>query len=206
MNTVQRKLLETLPETLDLSLVTTVLIPLCFGDPEDPDDGCHDRFNEAVRRHGHIFNKTLIIQTGGTKENPLCDKMLNVVKKNNRYLWALRFLSIPLGWGTRAEIANAFSIIEVLSKPFLENGINVEHSKFKVVISSNRTHMTRIRWYVRIHNTSNLPIEFAEADHKFGFKNTLREWIGTPLIKLKDLFLGRENLIYRQEQNFSNKF
>lgn len=200
---IQKALLSRLPEYIDLSDITTVAIPLCFGDPRNFDDGCHDRFNTSIRNL--VPRKSLVIQTGGTKSLPLCDLMLECIKLKRKN-WATQFLSIPLGWGTRPEIANAFSIIELLNSKELSNGISIFDPTFKVVIASNKAHLKRIEWFVKIYNEHGIRVEYQEAQHEFGPIDTLRESIGTPLIKVKDLFLGLEHLRYTQEDEFSNQF
>jgi hypothetical protein len=203
---IERALLSRLPKDFDLTRVTIVSVPLCFGDPRNLNDGCHDRFDEAVKNLSKSFSKTLIIQTGGTKEKPLCSKMLKVIKSDGNHLWAPRFLSIPLGWGTRSEIANAFSIIQIILTKYQQNGIDTRPYEFKVIISSNKAHMPRIKWFVETYNVNNVPVEYREAKHYFGLKNTIRERIGTPLIKIKDSFLGRKYLLKKQERDFLDKF
>lgn len=203
MNSIQKTLLGRLPEYIDLSDITTVAIPLCFGDPRNFDDGCHDRFNASIR--DLIPRKSLVIQTGGTKSLPLCDLMLERIKLKRKN-WALQFLSIPLGWGTRSEIANAFSIIELLNNKELEGGLDIFHPCFKVVIASNKKHLKRIKWFVKIYNEHQIRVEYQEAQHEFGPISTLRESIGTPVIKVKDLLLGFEHLRYVHEDQFSAKF
>jgi hypothetical protein len=206
MTEIQKALLNRLPKFLDLSRITTVTIPLCFGDPGNIDDGCQERFDTATRGLGDQFSNTLIIQTVGTTENPLCDKMFSFVKESTKYLWTQRFLSIPLGWGTRSEIVGALSTIILLSAMHLENGIKTSSPDFKVIIVSNKAHLRRIKWYVKIHNISHLKIEYREAKHEFGFKDTLREWIGTPLIKLKDLIRGFQKIHKEQVFRTFNQF
>ncbi len=203
---IQQALLSRLPEYIDLSKITTVAIPLCFGDPKDPDDGCHDRFCAAIRGFSAIFSNTLIIQTGGTDADPLCDKMYKAVKDGRKYLWARRFMAIPLGWGTRSEIANAFSIIRILSIDQLKNGINTRDPDFRIIIASNKAHLRRIKWYVKIHNISNFNVVYREAEHEFGFISTLREWIGTPLIMFKDWILGFQKVHGDMVLKMFNKF
>lgn len=200
---IQQVLLSRLPEDTNFQEKTTVAVPLCLGIPQDPEDGCHDRFGASI--YGLIPLNTLIIQTGGTESLPLCDLMFESIKLKRRK-WILQFLAIRLGWGTRSEIANAFSIIRMLSIDRLKNGINTKNPNFKVVIASNKAHLRRIRWFVKIYNTDNLQVEYREALHEFGLKNTLREWIGTWLIMLKDTVVGFENLRDKQERRFLEKF
>lgn len=203
MNTIQKTLLERLPEGINLAEISSVIIPLCFGDPRDLEDGCHERFGVGVKNL--IPRKSLIIQTGGTTTQPLCDLMFDVVKLR-RPNWANQFLSIRLGWGTRSEIANAFSIIEAINSEELDEGINIFHPDFKVIFSTNQAHMKRVRWFTNIYNEHNLPVEYREAHHDFTLRSTLREYFGTPLIMLEDLFLGREHLRHVQDDVFFEKF
>lgn len=202
MNSIQKKLLEKLPENVYLAEVTSVIIPLCFGDPTYSEDGCHERFGAGIK--GLVPRKSLIIQTGGTTFNPLCDKMLNIVKAK-RPVWAKQFLSICLGWGTRSEIANAFSIIEALNSEELDGGIKIFDPDFKVIISTNKAHMKRVKWFVKIYNSHSVHVEYKEAHHDFTLRDTLREYFGTPLIMIEDIFLGRQHLTEVQDDDFCEK-
>lgn len=206
MNTIQRILTDRLPENFNLSNITTVTVPLCLGEPQDLNDGCHARFNTAIRGLGDKFSQTLIIQTGGTDENSLCDEMLHHVKKSEKYLWAQRFLSIPMGWGTRSEIAKSLLIIHYLSKKKRKGGIDTENPNFRVIFSSNPEHIPRIRHYVMIHNIDDLNVEYRESKHEFGLINTLREVIGLIFIKIKDKYKRKGPLREEQIENFLSIF
>jgi hypothetical protein len=211
MNKVQKALLSRLPETVDLSKITTIAIPLCLGDPKNLEDGCHDRFNAAIRGLGNYYSKILVIQTGGTHKKPLCEKMLEAVKSGKKYLWASRFLAIQLGWGTRSEIANLFFIINQLSKDNLKDGINTKSPDFKIIIASNKAHLSRIKWFVYVYNFNNLHVDYQEAQHDFSLRDTIREWIGTPIIRIKDRFCGSEKLGFKKlldshEKIFCSRF
>lgn len=191
-----------MPENVYLAEITSVVIPLCFGDPTYSEDGCHKRFDAGIQ--GLVPRKTLIIQTGGTILNPLCDKMLDIVKIK-RLAWAKQFLSVCLGWGTRSEIANAFSIIEMLNSAELDGGINILHPDFKVIIPTNKAHMKRVKWFVKIYNDHSVRVVYKEAQHEFTLRETLRECFGTPLIMLEDIFLGRQHLTDVQDSDFCEK-
>jgi hypothetical protein len=194
MTSLPKELFDRLPKDIDFSEITTIVIPLCLGNPCDFDDGCHDRLDEGI--NGLIPYKSLIIQTGGTKLIPLCDLMFNIIKKYKGN-WASRFVSMPLGWGTSAEIANAFHITRLL---ILNKYIDDNAHGFKIIIASNKAHLRRIRWYVKIHNITTLPVEYREAKHYFSLKDTVREWVGTPLVIIKDLIRGLRKT--HEEQNF----
>ncbi len=189
----QEAVVVVMPENIKLSEIKNVAIPLCLGGPKDLKDGCHARLNKSIE--GLESKKTLIIQTGGTSKKPLCIEMRDVLREAQNP-WSERFLSVPLGWGTRSEIYYAFYIINEFNKKEFRNGMDTS-SGFKVVIASNKAHLPRIEWFVWLYNIHNVKVEYREAKHRFGLINTLREYIGTPLIVAKDMFMILVRFCYR---------
>jgi len=193
MTVIQQYLLSKMPPKINLSKVRTVAVPLCFGDPRDPTDGCHARMNKAVE--GLDPETTLVIQTGG----PLCMPMKDQLTSP----WAARFLPICLEVGPRQEVSNALKIIHHLNDRYLRDGINVEHERFKVIFSSHASQLGKIEWFAKLYVMEDFAIEYRKALHPLSSKTKLSEIVSTPVTQLQDsLITGFEKLRAQADLEF----
>lgn len=180
----------TLPTGLTQAAITTFILPLAYGNPDDDMDGSNERFRKATFEISH--RSALVIQTAGYgKESPLkpaasarvalCDLMLARLKRKNQ-VWADRFISSIRGWGTRSEVREFFNIIRELS-------ITPQtHPRLRIIICSNRAHLRRVKWYVNLYNLEGWEIEYREADHPFTAQESLREIVALGIEILREIF------------------
>jgi hypothetical protein len=178
-----------IPKKIDTKHVHTVIIPLCFGHP-DNDMGCMHRLLKPLEYIDPLkLSEYFIIQTGGyEKKSPrkptflwqtsLCEAMHKKLKLEHPLL-AERFFWRACGWGTRSEIRNAFRII-------VQEGIATRTTPIKIVISSHKIHLRRIKWYVDLHKPEKWDVSYIAVEKPFGVLNTLREILALPVEIFKD--------------------
>lgn len=206
---VQQELLSRLDPNIDLSKIRIVIVPILLScNPDNSADECHDRLCMGLK--GHACDETLLVlQTGGTVENPTCDKMLNYIKseRSAKQKWASRFLSVPLGRSTSCEVANALLIVEVLSMKYLKNGINILNSNLKIIFCSNKAHIPVVTDYVRHYDTYLLlDVRYQHTIHRFNLKTMLMEIIHLKYTQLIDLIIRFKNPLQKQRKKFFRRF